>query len=778
MISWLDKIIYKKEIKDNKVIVGEVTQTKKSNRFLICLFKGILVFIATYCSICGLLDAFNIEYNRAIIILAFAFFSFYVSFLYYNKIIFYVFYIILFIGFTVELARYYMPANSGFQAIINIIFKDYSDYFALASIREGYETIANRYFTVTVAALFLGAFTAILLNVTISGYMNAFETALVTFPYIEIALFIHKIPSAAYLFGLLFVYTCVVFLQFSRHSRMQVKGKRTHEFLRMKLRKEDRYAYQADIPVFLYSFAFSFVIALVIIVLLKAPLNMPISKIPGNSIHKQTQEYVKILVQNGVGGFFDSYASTGGLSGGRLGGVAQVRPDFETDIEVTFVPINYETIYLKGYTGTTYQSSGWYPNPLDVTFIEDEREYNFGNTAKMQVKEVDVDSRFDYRPYFSSTDNLEYISLEDNTYQITYNPILSEADYEKPVDDELLLNDDYYTYVYESCLTVPDTLKPVLDDTLKEIEPVASDDINEYRLNCAKAIYGYFFENFSYTMAPGRTAYKRDFVEYFLTHQKRGFCAHFASATALLLREMGIPARYCEGYCIPISLIYEDAILTENNFDEWYSGKQDIDLPSVLEVPVNDSYAHAWVEIYLEGYGFVPFEATIPSFDDDTSDLSFLSFNFFSAITSNTLNFEEFGTTTNPNNNNNSGFSINKIFDIFNFNTANVRVTVMRIFAIFIGAGLLYLLIRFLIIRIKLAWYRKNNDEYHLVIYEYSKLSAMLKRKGFLKKDNPLPMDVKEAYDLYLANYNNRHKKQKNVDTAALFEHYEKVMYS
>ena len=228
MISWLDKIIYKKEIKDNKVIVGEVTQTKKSNRFLICLFKGVLVFIATYCSICGLLDAFNIEYNRAIIILAFAFFSFYVSFLYYNKIIFYLFYIILFIGFTVERARYYMPANSGFQAIINIIFKDYSDYFALASIREGYETIANRYFTVTVAALFLGAFTAILLNVTISGYMNAFETALVTFPYIEIALFIHKIPGAGYLFGLLFVYTCVVFLQFSRHSRMQVKGKRTH----------------------------------------------------------------------------------------------------------------------------------------------------------------------------------------------------------------------------------------------------------------------------------------------------------------------------------------------------------------------------------------------------------------------------------------------------------------------------------------------------------------------------------------------------------------------
>ena len=778
MISWLDKIIYKKEIKDNKLIVGEVTQTKKSNRFLICFFKGILVFIATYCSICGLLDAFNIEYNRPIIILAFAVFSFYVSFLYYNKLIFYIFYIILFIAFTVELARYYMPANSGFQAIINIIFEEYSDYFALASIREGYETIANRYFTVTVAALFLGAFTAILLNVTISGYMNAFETALVTFPYIEIALFIHKIPSAAYLFGLLFVYTSVVILQFSRHSRMQVKGKRTHEFMRIKMRKEDRYAYQADTPVFLYSFGFSFVIALVIILLLKAPLNTPISKVPGNSIHKQTQEYVKILVQNGVGGFFDAYASTGGLSGGRLGGVAQVRPDFETDLEVTFVPISYDTVYLKGYTGTYYVSSGWYPNAQDMTFLENDRVYDFGNTAKMQIKELDVDQRFDYLPYFSSSDNLVYTSLIDNTYQITYNPILSEADYEKEVEDELLKNDDYYTYVYDNCLQVPDELKPVLDDVLKDIDPLDYEDINQYRLGCAKAIYSYFYENFSYTMAPGRTAYKRDFVEYFLTHQKRGFCAHFASSTVLLLREMGIPARYCEGYCVPISLVYENAILTDNDYDEWFSGKQDIDLQSVIEVPVNDSYAHAWVEIYLDGYGFVPFEATIPSFDDDTNDLSFLSFNFFNVITSNTMNFEQFGTTTNPNTGNNSGLNINKIFDIFNFNTATVRVTVIRIFAIFIGAALLYFLIRFLVIRIKLAIYRKNNDEYHLVIYEYSKLSAMLKRKGFLKKDNPLPMDVKEAYDLYLAYYNNRHKTQKNIDTKALFEHYEKVMYS
>ena len=54
----------------------------------------------------------------------------------------------------------------------------------------------------------------------------------------------------------------------------------------------------------------------------------------------------------------------------------------------------------------------------------------------------------------------------------------------------------------------------------------------------------------------------------------------------------------------------------------------------------------------------------------------------------------------------------------------------------------------------------------------------MLKRKKFLKKQNPLPSDVKEAYDLYIAYYNNTHKKQKEIDTEKLFEYYEKIMYS
>ena len=779
MLTFLEKLIYKKEISDNHIIVGEVSQKNRSNRFLLCFFKGLLIYIATYCSICGLLDAFEIPYMRSFLIIGFAIFSFFVAFLYYSKIIFYAGYILLFIVFTVELARYYLPANSGFQAILNIIANEYSDYFALQTVREAYEAITNRYITVTVAALFLGGFTAILLNVTISGYMNAFESALVTFPYIEVALFIHKIPSPIYLVGLLFVYTTVIFLQFSRHSRMQVKGKRTHEFLRLKRKNEDSYSYQADTRIFLFSFAASFIVAVLLVTILNGPLNMPIPKVASNPIHKQTQEYVKMFVQSGYAAFFDSYDSKGGLSSGKLGGVSQIRPDFETDLEVTFVPISYETVYLRAFTGSTYAESAWVTASKEMNEMENQRNNDFGNKAKIHVENIDADARFNYLPYYSDSSQIEYPRNTKNIYEITYYPVISINDYKGYKEDTLITDEEYYDYVYGTCLEVPENLKETLDDTLSQMSFDEKSNTNDQRIAIARGIYAYFVNNFIYTMAPGSTPVRRDYVEYFLNTQKRGFCAHFASATTLLLREMGVPARYVEGYCIPIALVYDDAVLTEYKYEDWYQGDKAIELESVVKVPVNDSYAHAWVEIYLDGYGFVPFEATIPSLGDDTgAGINFLNFNWLATLTNNTLNVDNFGANSNNNTNTNGRFGLSSLMDIFDFNTASVRATLYRILAIFITVPALYFIIRFAINRIKLSIYRKNNDEYRLVIYEYSRLSAMLRRKKFLKKKNPLPSEVKEAYDLYIAYYNNTHKKQKEIDTEKLFEYYEKVMYS
>lgn len=77
-----------------------------------------------------------------------------------------------------------------------------------------------------------------------------------------------------------------------------------------------------------------------------------------------------------------------------------------------------------------------------------------------------------------------------------------------------------------------------------------------------------------------------DFVDFFLNDSKTGYCAHFASAGVLMMRYLGIPARYVTGYIVQV--------------------------PASGTAVVKDSDAHAWVEIYLDGYGWYPVEMTPP----------------------------------------------------------------------------------------------------------------------------------------------------------------------
>lgn len=772
MFSQIEKLVYKKERENNKLLVGEVSQTSKSNRLLLCVFKGLLIFIASYCSIAALLDTFNISFSRPIIIAGFLFFSMYVALLYFNKIVFYIFYIFLFLVFTIELARYYLYANSGFQAAINIISKEYSDYFALPVERQAQEVFENRYMTVTVAALFLGVFIIILLNVTISGYMNTFETMLVTFPLVEVCLFIHKIPSIRYIFGLLFVYTCVTFLQFSGHSRMQVKGKHTHEYLRIKRKKSNSYSYQADTSIFLYTFGLSGIITLAVCLVLSSALTAPTNKQANNPIHEKVQEYVKIVVQSGMSGLLDRYSSKGGLAEGSLGGVSQVRPDFLTDLEITYVPVNYNTVYLKGYTASDYHSNLWSRSAYNPEEIERSRVYPY-EEAKMIINNIDAEpQRITFAPYYSDYE-IDYKKGDKSLYEITYYPNYNN-DYTEELEDELLKDPDYYKYVYETCLSVPEDIQDTLDETLSEVGNVESyTSINDYRIKTADSIYDYFLENYSYTMAPGSTPVRKDYVEYFLTTQKRGFCAHFASATVMLLREKGIPARYCEGYSVPLTLVSDSATVTNDDPLTFYNGPIATDRNVVVSVPVNDSYAHAWVEIYLDGYGFVPYEATIPSFDEENVSLSLTSLFSFLNVKTNTLE-----DSTGGNGPNIGGIDTDSILNIFKFETGSVAVILFPVIGIIISTLALYFLGKWITIRIRLAIFKAKGNEYEVVKYEYTKIIKKLRRKKLLTKKNPLPEDVKEAYDLMIAKYNNTHNKQIEKDTRELFDYYERILYS
>ena len=76
-----------------------------------------------------------------------------------------------------------------------------------------------------------------------------------------------------------------------------------------------------------------------------------------------------------------------------------------------------------------------------------------------------------------------------------------------------------------------------------------------------------------------------DYAIYFLTEAHRGYCIHYASAAAVLYRALGIPARVTEGFAAPVR--------------------------AGLFTDVHAGDAHAWVEIYLDGIGWIPVEVTM-----------------------------------------------------------------------------------------------------------------------------------------------------------------------
>ena len=95
---------------------------------------------------------------------------------------------------------------------------------------------------------------------------------------------------------------------------------------------------------------------------------------------------------------------------------------------------------------------------------------------------------------------------------------------------------------------------------------------------------------FKYSKNPP-SAGSKDVVENFLSNSRQGFCVHFASAGTMILRQMGVPCRYVSGYCA--------------KGDSFKSGENDGDI-----CEVKDSQSHAWVEIYLDDFGWIPVEMT------------------------------------------------------------------------------------------------------------------------------------------------------------------------
>ncbi|WPM31257.1 DUF3488 and transglutaminase-like domain-containing protein [Hydrogenobacter sp. T-2] len=161
--------------------------------------------------------------------------------------------------------------------------------------------------------------------------------------------------------------------------------------------------------------------------------------------------------------------------------------------------------------------------------------------------------------------------LSANAYMATGNTLRLSREINRAIrvkvssSKSLYLEEDPRDY-----MRIPPDISPNLKRLAEELSANAKTDMEKLR-----NVIQHFSKGYSYTLKLEK--YEGDPLDYFVFVSKKGNCEYYASATALLLRLMGVPARVVGGY--------KGALWNQ------YGGYH----------IVTNSMAHVWVEAYVEG---------------------------------------------------------------------------------------------------------------------------------------------------------------------------------
>ena len=151
-----------------------------------------------------------------------------------------------------------------------------------------------------------------------------------------------------------------------------------------------------------------------------------------------------------------------------------------------------------------------------------------------------------------------------------------------PPEDLRKAPSEYPPEIRENYLQLP-KLDPGIPALARDITRRAATPFDK-----AQAIELYLRTRFGYTLTQPDPP-PADPLAYFLLHRKMGHCEYFATAMAVMVRSLGIPARYINGF-----------LLGEYN-----------DVADSYIVRASD--AHSWVEVYFPEYGWISFDPTPPA---------------------------------------------------------------------------------------------------------------------------------------------------------------------
>lgn len=205
-----------------------------------------------------------------------------------------------------------------------------------------------------------------------------------------------------------------------------------------------------------------------------------------------------------------------------------------------------------------------YPNLLGTSTI-----FNPNYTADISLKKG-------YAGYNSDGD---YILLGKDTITDPYRVIYYQSSlgfdkfsniYNNNINIPYSAGDMAITEKYNKYLQLPDNISKEIYDLAKSITK-DSKSTTETIYN----IQTYLSKNYKYSLNVSEVPDNKEFVDYFLFSERKGYCTYFATSAAVLCRLSGIPARYVEGFSMG------DKKDSEGLYD------------------VTNDMAHAWVEVLV-----------------------------------------------------------------------------------------------------------------------------------------------------------------------------------
>lgn len=260
-------------------------------------------------------------------------------------------------------------------------------------------------------------------------------------------------------------------------------------------------------------------------------------------------------------------------------------------------------LYLRGTSLAVYEDGVWtalpdgaYDDYLDLLDADDEGgapspllfpalQSLRGQQYTATVENVGASGSCVYVPYFPDDQEWEELGMlpvEDayfarlqgqRSFTMTFHDCY-------PGSGASRAEQAYHNLIQEHYLDVPDELREPLLEVCYRNGPYSSLDPVDAAQRIARILNTLCEYDPQAPAAPEGV----DPVLYFLTDSHRGYCMHFASAAALMLRTMGVPTRYVSGFTA-----------------DGQPGQQ---------VNVPDRAAHAWVEVWVNGFGWYPVEVT------------------------------------------------------------------------------------------------------------------------------------------------------------------------